>query len=285
MEISDETLYSMCRRYGENARIWRQKFLGLLPEVFKRKLYAKKGFSSVYEFAFKLAGVSEEQVSRVLNLERKFCDKPDLHRALVNGEISINKLARVASIANADNQSFISEQAKILPKNALEVFIRDYRQSDSSLQNPISGGQFVPGHKLETQINLLQDSRSQISTLLGPKLSDETKRELNELQQKGIDIDELILNAITSRHIPVKIKNLLRQEYGTKCSVPNCQRESEHIHHEIPFAIAKNHNPFLLKPLCREHHIIAHSINYSFQKHLVPSAFSILAKCPPQRVY
>ena len=54
MEMNDERILRLCAIYGERARYYRGKFLGLLPEVYKRKLYEKKGFSSVFEFAFKL---------------------------------------------------------------------------------------------------------------------------------------------------------------------------------------------------------------------------------------
>ncbi|PIZ76245.1 hypothetical protein COY05_01630, partial [Candidatus Peregrinibacteria bacterium CG_4_10_14_0_2_um_filter_38_24] len=70
--MPDENLYALCKTYGERTRIWRQKFAGLLPEVFKRKLYEKKGFHSIFEFAKKLAGMSEEQTRLVLNLEKRF---------------------------------------------------------------------------------------------------------------------------------------------------------------------------------------------------------------------
>ena len=49
-----------------------RKFLGLLPEVARRRLYEQYGFSS------ELAGVSEEQVRRTLNLDLRFLDKPIL---------------------------------------------------------------------------------------------------------------------------------------------------------------------------------------------------------------
>lgn len=64
--LSDENLYKLCQQYGEQARVWRQKFAGLLPEVHRRKLYEKKGFSSIFEFAAKLAGMSEEKRNLLL---------------------------------------------------------------------------------------------------------------------------------------------------------------------------------------------------------------------------
>ncbi len=278
MQITDEKLLYLCKCYGERARHFRQKFLGLLPEVYKRKLYVRKGFSSIFEFAAKLAGVSKEQVSRVLNLEERFQDKPDLHKALVSGEVSVNKLARVASIATIENQKALTEQVKIMPQKTIETFVKDEK--------------FVRAHKLNEQTSIEPE----------PTLSPEVKAKLLELQRKGIDINEIILEALkkreedienekqelerellgraaqfeqgehgveASRYIPVRIKNFLHKEYGTKCAIPNCQKNAEQIHHELPFFMIRNHNPSLLKPLCREHHIIAHSINLAFTKKVI----------------
>lgn len=64
-QLTDQELYRKAKLYGKNALLWRRKFMGLLPEVERRRLYEKKGFGSVFEFSFKLAGLSEEQVRRV----------------------------------------------------------------------------------------------------------------------------------------------------------------------------------------------------------------------------
>ena len=97
--MNDQQLFQLCKKYGAQTLEARRKFAGLLPEVYRRNLYEKKGFGSIYHFAAVLAGMSRKQVQRVLQLERKFEDKPILKEALVSGEVSINKLARVASIA------------------------------------------------------------------------------------------------------------------------------------------------------------------------------------------
>ncbi|MEK7548212.1 MAG: hypothetical protein AAB540_04925, partial [Patescibacteria group bacterium] len=125
MKLTDEKLYELCKEYGVRARLWRQKFIGLLPEVNRRRLYEKKGFSSIFEFAFKLCGLSAEQVRLALNLEKRFEDKPVLKSMLENGETSINKLARVVSIATPENEEELAEKIKILPVRALETLVRD----------------------------------------------------------------------------------------------------------------------------------------------------------------
>ncbi|MFA5793201.1 MAG: hypothetical protein WC897_05040, partial [Candidatus Gracilibacteria bacterium] len=84
-QLSDKELLKLCEEFGKRALLWRRKFIGLLPEVKRRRLYEKRGFNSIFEFAFKLAGLSQDQVKRVLNLDEKFVNKPALHNLLVSG--------------------------------------------------------------------------------------------------------------------------------------------------------------------------------------------------------
>ena len=277
MQISDEKLYELCEHYGKQARLWRQKFAGLLPEVYRRRLYERHGFGSIFEFAAKLAGMSEEQVSRVLTIEKKFDDKPILKSLLEKGEVSVNKLARIASVATLENQEFWAEQVRILPQKALEVMIRDA----TALSQHVFGDKFVRTHKPEATSRVPQ----------GLNLSEEVTQELFELQQKGIDINVLISGFLAkrefeiatekeelsakqniptkhSRHIPVEIQRLVEKEFGEKCAVPGCIKRAERLHHTNRFAMSRNHDPYFLAPLCKEHHVIAHSIDVKFHGHL-----------------
>lgn len=231
-------------------------------EVEKRRLYAVKGFGSVFEFAFKLAGLSEEQVRRVLSLDRKFMDLPVLKSLLEMGEVSVNKLARVASIATAQNELELAEQVKLLPNRAIETLVRDEKGLKS-----VSRGHFVHVHKLE--------------------LKEEVTGKLLELQEKGLDVNEILLELLAkreqeiveekaaiaaelpesqSRHVPVRTQRVLNKEHGTKCSIQTCKRPAEHLHHTQTFVLSRRHDPHYLAPLCKEHHVIAHSINVKVQE-------------------
>lgn len=282
-EMSDEQIFQMCRRFGESARYWRQRFLGLLPEANRRRLYLKKGYSSIFEFAYKLAGVREEQVRRVLNLNESFKDKPILKKLLTNGEVSVHKLARIASVATAENQEFLADQVKLLPQSAIETLVRDEKESVRTHTNP------------QSRLELSTDGNGESAGDL--RLEEEIKRKLIELQQKGIDINELlreflqkreleiaqekeqIANEIcerdsrangpawhnrSSRYIPARVRKLLKKEYGEKCAVPNCRKPKQTTHHTNRFALAGTHNPYYMAPLCKEHHVIAHSIDQKF---------------------
>jgi len=297
--ISDEKLYQLCQTYGERTRFWRQKFIGLLPEVFRRRLYEKKGFSSIFEFAKKLAGLSEEQVRLVLNLERRFKETPVLKSLLIDGKVSVNKLARIVSIARPENEEILATQVQMLSQSAVETLVRDEKQD--GLQKS-----FFSHESLRTQ------------TLI---LSPEVQQKLLELQQKGIDINNLLLEFFQkreqeiaerkekishqilkreaertnekliekierpaeksnekmigklpetsatkhiSRYIPVAAKRILHEEFGKKCSIENCQKEAVHIHHLQRFSISQSHDPRFLAPLCKEHHELAHSADLAY---------------------
>ncbi len=306
MKLTDKQLYNLCKKYGQRARLWRQKFAGLLPEVYKRRLFEKKGFGSIFEFAAKLAGMSQDQVRLVLNLERRFEDKPILKNMLEQGEVSVSKMAKVASIATAENQEFLATQIKLLPRAALETLVRDINHEaihQNALYEPKNECKSVPGntnssHNCENVNQYQGQYQGQYQDAL--HLNTEVRQKLFTLQQKGIDINALLLEFLEkreleiaqakerlarksesasfashtgkikppSRHIPAEIKNLLKQEFGEKCSLPHCMRSARTIHHTRRFALSQNHNPYFLAPLCEEHHAIAHSIDmniYSFR--------------------
>ncbi len=252
--MNDKELLEKAVLFGKSAMHWRQLFIGLLPEVNRRKLYEKKNCSSIFEFAFKFGGLSEEQVRRALNLDKKFEELPSLHAALVTGEVSINKLLRIAAIATPENEEKLVNAARILSNRAIETFVRDEKQNGSD--KPEIEAKSVHVH-----------------------LNDEVKLRLAELQEKGININEIILAALnkreleiaeekampvgpaSSRAVPVKTERLMEKEYGTKCSISTCFKPSEVIHHTQTFALSHKHDPNYLAPLCREHHEIAHAIN------------------------
>jgi hypothetical protein len=313
--LTDEKLFSLCKMFGAQALEARRKFLGLLPEVNKREQaekmegrswLARRGFPDIFVFAKKLAGASEDQVRIVLNLERRFEDKPVLQTMLINGQISVNKLARVVSIATKENQESLAEQVKILPNRAIEVLVRDVKNEQNILGKI---GAVLPGAHEQDGLQMLRidhqsphvqtsnDEKSVtpgvlLSMKINLKLDTNIVTELNELQEKGININEILREALnnrrdqiaqekekmadqenanggtakkpSSRYISVRVKKVLAAEHGTKCSIQNCRRDVKQIHHTQRFALAKSHDPHFLAPLCKEHHLIAHSMDGRF---------------------
>jgi hypothetical protein len=260
--MTDIELYRKAKFFGKNALLWRRKFMGLLPEVQRRRLYEKRGFGSIFEFSFKLAGLSEEQVRRVLQLERKFEGVPVLKELLESGAVSVNKLARVASIATVANQEDLAEAVRVLPKSAVETLVRDERfQKSNGLFKPQIEVKSVPGHlnldeKVVGRLLELQGKGIDLNAMMMEMLD----RREQEIAEEKVAIAE-DLPETQSRHVPVRTKKVLRKEHGTKCSIASCRRPAEQLHHTQTFALSHRHDPHYLAPLCKEHHILAHSVN------------------------
>ncbi|MFA6918359.1 MAG: hypothetical protein WC285_06085, partial [Candidatus Gracilibacteria bacterium] len=67
-----------------------------------------------------------------------------------------------------------------------------------------------------------------------------------------------------THYVPAKIKKIIKEEHGTKCSAPNCHKPAKILHHTARFALTQNHNPQFLAPLCEAHHEIAHKIDLRY---------------------
>ena len=122
-KMSDKELWERCQLYGGNVRMWMKKFVALLPEVEKRKLYKKYGFYSVYEFAGKVGGVSIKVTDEVLRLDKKLNDKPLLKAQIA--EVGWSKVGAVANITTKENEAEMVKIVKTLPKSSLEVYARE----------------------------------------------------------------------------------------------------------------------------------------------------------------
>ena len=270
--MSDNELFNLAKRFGGNALLWRRKFVGLLPEIHKRRLWEKKNFGSVFEFAKKLAGLSEDQVRRVLNLERRFENFPNLKDALVNGEVSVNKLVRIVSIASCENEEELAHRVKILSKNAVETLVRDEKNKNQN-------GLFKPKNEVKS---VPEHNRNGVSDVDELGLTKEVAARLWNLKSKGLDLNELLTEMLdkremeiktekekiakglgkgNSRYVPVNVRKVLEKEYGGKCSIDGCYKRAEVLHHTQTFALSKKHDPRFLAPLCKAHHELAHMIN------------------------
>lgn len=253
-KLSDEKLFKLCKYYGKQARVWRQKFAGLLPEVNKRRLFEKKGFSSIFHFAKILAGMSEEQVRLVLNLEKRLEDKPALKSLLIRGEVSVHKLARVISIANTENEHILARQAKVLPQSALETLVREEKlaqkmdasrdqlnvsQAGSSATNSIPDFKNQNGFRepLSDTESLRAQTHLQNISLdfkLMANLSSEVKMKLLELVEKGIEVSSMILEMLAKREAEIA-------EQKEKLSEQAKTTKSRYIKIEVRKLIKKEH--------------------------------------------
>jgi len=125
-KIDDRTLYEYCQYVGRQARIWKNHFVALLPEVAKRGIHKSHGFATIVEFASKIGGVGRKTVEAIFQLENLISDKPALKNLVP--EIGVNKVRIVATIATQENQNILAKKVKEMSKSALEVWTREVRE-------------------------------------------------------------------------------------------------------------------------------------------------------------
>jgi len=124
-KIDDRTFYEYCQYIGRQARIWKNHFVALLPEVAKRGIHKTHGFATIVEFAAKVGGVGPKTVETIFQVEKLLSDKPMLKELVPS--VGINKLRIVATIATHENQNILAKMVKEMSKSALEVWTREVR--------------------------------------------------------------------------------------------------------------------------------------------------------------
>ncbi|MFC1647420.1 HNH endonuclease signature motif containing protein [Patescibacteria group bacterium] len=266
--MGDRELYDYCREAGTNARKWKNRFVAALPEVYKRQLYRKRGFGSIFEFAAKIGGVSKNVVEDVLNLDKKLEDKPALKELIP--KVGLHKVRVVANIAKQSDQKIWAKKVQTMSKPALETHVRDIRNSDPGIGIPTAPQESIFDNDFET-----------FTAKLDPKIILKLKI-IKQKMRKGTTWNEvfkqLTESAIPepqpqknpkpsnpkSRQVSTKQKREALIKTNRKCSVPGCNKPAQEIHHVKPWAINQSHEN--LKPLCKPHHELDHQTDSTIDK-------------------
>ncbi len=279
--MTDKQLYRLCKKWGRVALKARRRFAGLLPEVRRRGLWERRGFASIYEFAARLGGLSHEQVDEVLRLEQRFAEMPLLHEALVTGEVSAGKLARVAAVATAENSAEVLQMARQLTYAALDIKVKEIK-TENGLPETKSATKSLCAQDINAPIALVNYSSATQKTLAELGISEQVAEKLHELKRKGLDLNQLLKEMLEkrgqeiaaeelqvqekmehelkdrSRYVPAVVKRLVFEKHGDKCSAGGCGRRADHLHHLREFAFGGGQDPANLRPLCRGHHELVH---------------------------
>ena len=255
-KFDDRQLHEKFSNYGTNAKEWMRKCQMLLPEIAKRQIWRKKGFSCIYEYAAKLAGMSRHNVDTALWILKKIENKPELQK--VATEKGLNRIRPVANLATEETAEFWAKKAGEMSKHTLETYVKNYRES------------FCPGAKTQPAKVTANDNRTDITVRVKPQLA----KKLAQLQ-KHADFENLLEEFVDfvetreqetkpqpvkskSRYVPVEIKRYAIKKTNGKCAFPGCTRKHESLHHTQRFASEKVHDPDRLVPLCQAHERIAH---------------------------
>ncbi len=271
-KLSDSELYELCKMYGGQSRAWMRKFEGLLPEVCRRRLYKRRGFAGIYEFAGKLAGMSHEKVDKILRIASRLEDKPELKNLLESGEVGWSKIEKVTWVATPESDKKWAESVKELDSRSLDILVQNNRGklADVGKVEPVKEAfEYLsfPVSK-ETRFMLLEAQQ---------KLSGKEKLSLNETLYKILKGAQVVYRVRAmelcpdcvekrarekeevSRHIPQEVQDVVRARQKNRCIYTGCNKPGEIFHHTRRFALIQSHDPAYIVWVCKTHERLAHS--------------------------
>lgn len=138
-EMSEEDLavFKDFQFFGGKAKKWMQKCILLLLRVEERRIWEKKGFLSIYEFAAKLSGMSRNKVNEGLRILRKIEELPEMKKVMEKRGIWAVK--PVLRVVNMENQKFWAEKAMTMNQKTLATYVRDFERTTEKEAQSKSG--------------------------------------------------------------------------------------------------------------------------------------------------
>ena len=97
-----------------------------LLEIDRRKLYEKRGFSSVGDYAFELAGIKPRKARYLVLIARRLEKLPRIREAFDSGTLSWTKTREIVGVATPDTELDWLLKAKALSNRDLEKAVREH---------------------------------------------------------------------------------------------------------------------------------------------------------------
>ncbi len=169
MTNGDRKVYADFELCGQNAKKWMNKCVMMLPEVNRRRIWEKKGFSCIYEFAAKLAGMSRDKVNEGLRVMARTEGLSELRKVVEKK--GIWAVRPVLRVVNEENQGFWAEKAKTMSKGVLETYVRDTLSAEKRRKNGRPGTAKNDGVPVDKP-NQLSKIEINVSAEIAEKLMD-----------------------------------------------------------------------------------------------------------------
>lgn len=259
--MTNNELLQKCLTLSSNIKSLRKEFICLLPEVNRRGLYRKADCRSIFEFAAKLAGISNVTVRKILYLNFKLHKFPALQSLFLNGEVEWSKMYIVATIANSENAEFLRAKAQTLSRSALEILAKEYKAKTMPNNFVNKKLEYLNMELSKENILKLKILKNRLSKNAPASWDDCISYLLNNIHQDKPAARKFEPIKNGSRHIQAAQKRELESKHKGKCAVPNCKNPAEVLHHKTPYAISQNHKSVV--PICKAHHDLIHHSAYN----------------------
>lgn len=244
----EQIIHAQFSEYGSCAKQWMRKCVTLLPLIQRYEIWDKKGFSSVYEYAAKLAGMSRNSVDAALWTMKKIEDKPVLQKLVE--EVGLGKIRIVAKLATPETQDFWAEKAKIMSQHTLETYVKEMRESCRATKTEPDG--------LDVTLHLKADLGRRLEGLRKHVKFEEKLAHFVDEMEKEILNEQPSAVLTPSRHIPMQIQRHVQARTNGLCAYPGCDKQASSLHHTQRWKSERVHDPARLHALCTAHERLAH---------------------------
>ncbi len=257
----DRMFHTQFVHYGRNAKEWLRKCALLLPEIDRRQIWKKKGFSSLFEYAAKIAGMSRSTVEEAIRVLKHAEEKPEFKKVIeVKG---IQSVRAVVAVATPETAAFWAEKAMEMSKNTLEVYVKEFKKA--GFASPVADNrlEFLPREESQPEkliaMKLEPEVAAELEKLKGQGEWNNLMKQLLELRRQKLETKKPQAVETESRHIPAKIEKYVVETTNGQCAFPDCTKPYKILHHTQRWALHNIHDPEKLVPLCTEHERLAHS--------------------------
>lgn len=211
-----QKLHVQFRMYGKNAREWMRKCVMMLPEIERERVWEKKGFGSIHDYAGRLTGMSHDVVNEGLRILHAVEHMPDIVYVIKKRGIGI--IRPIVTLLTMDNQKFWAEKAMIMSKHTLEMYVHEMKKEMKEEQNMAARSMFGT-----TEL----DTRSLGETLLGLTQGETLLGLTGEAEIADLPHKEAIETENITNNIP---RDGELQECKTSQKIFAIELESELIH-------------------------------------------------------
>lgn len=121
-QLADETVHSKLKWISQEERNLLTPILYLLREVELRKLFSSMGYKSLFEYAMKECGYSEDQAARRISAMRLLKELPELEEKISSGSLSLSSLTQAQTLFRSEkkHENAFSREQKLEVIKSLE---------------------------------------------------------------------------------------------------------------------------------------------------------------------
>jgi 5-methylcytosine-specific restriction endonuclease McrA len=284
--LSNEVLLQITHTLVAEERTLTTKILWHLHEIQRRRLYAEKGYGSLFEYAVQSLGYSEAAAGRRIAAMRLLVEVPEIEPALQKGDMNLSTLSTIQHFFQRKEEPVSREEKRELVF-ALQGKSRRECEKELAARDPKAA---APQEKervispTQTEIRFVADEGlmeklKQIRELDAHVLTDPTYLELfhrmadlvlNELdpvaekstppaELKTLKIDAAKTHSSQNRYIPASLRRAVWARDQGRCTYQSpdgrkcASRFALEIDHQKPLALGGKTEFSNLRLLCRSH--------------------------------